>query len=212
MRQLLLLLFTISSFAQSEKKIDTLILGKTIFHVQKVIQNTSEMQYYHQVDDSGNIINEYQVEIYHDPVPYSSFFFKPAHTKGVFFQVTSLKDSNMKKRNMKKDSIYVYKTIKKLLLNETMADDLAFEQAMKINGTTPNDCSVQVKTYAENRYRLYGQIRGEPSRSRSGRYTVRFEKPHPSSTLSSNNKIYNSFHIWVDENCRVVKAKSSKRF
>jgi hypothetical protein len=66
------------------------------------------------------------------------------------------------------------------------------------------DCSVQVKTYAENSYRLYGQIKGEPFRGRDGSYTVRFSKPNP---LSSSQTISNSFQIWVDENCKVVNSK-----
>jgi len=150
MKHLILLLFTISSFSQVEQKIDTLTLGETSFLVQKIIEKTSEIQYYYQVDNSENIINEYQVEIYHDPLPYSSFFFKPVHAKGSFFPVTSLKNSDIKKRNVKKDSTYVLNTINKLLLDETMADDLVFEQEMKINGTVPN-CLSDIENYAIGR-------------------------------------------------------------
>lgn len=66
------------------------------------------------------------------------------------------------------------------------------------------DCSTQVKAYAENSYRLYGQINGEPIRKRDGSYTVKFAKPHP---VSPNNILNNAFQIWVDENCKVVNSK-----
>lgn len=147
MKYIISLFFTISLFAQEATHLDTLSLGGMTFQIEKTIQETSELRNYYQVDDSGLIIKQYTVEIYHDPMPYSSFFFQPAHGKGTFFPVTSLKDSDVEKRNMQEDSTYVANSINNLLLDDKKADDMLFEQQMKLSKKKP-DCMNEIKAYA----------------------------------------------------------------
>ena len=69
------------------------------------------------------------------------------------------------------------------------------------------DCSSQALFYVESKYPLNGQKEGEPRRSKDGNsYFVKLSKMHP---MDRNLKIYSSYAVVVDENCKVISSKKS---
>lgn len=204
MKYLLLFFFSIGLFAQNSSSLDTLKLGKSTFYVQKKVDKSSELQNYFQIDSTGSIFKRYTVEIYHDPVPYSSFFFKPNQEEGTFFQVSNLKDNNLEKRDFFGDSTFIANSITKLLLNEKNADDILIEQQMRSNKKSP-DCMSELKTYAVSKFggKEYGIMGSFP------RYTISPINQIPDqspSAISGEGEI-----VVVDNKCKIVSVKNERK-
>lgn len=86
--------------------------------------------------------------------------------------------------------------------NQSASSNKENKNAIVIN--TNIDCSNEVRSYAENSYRLHGQMNGGAFKGQDGSYTVRFSKPNP---VNRNYTLSSRFQIWVDENCKVVNSK-----
>lgn len=86
--------------------------------------------------------------------------------------------------------------------NQSTSDNRQRNNSNDINNK--KDCSAQVTAYAENSYRLHGQINGGLTKIGDGSYKVTLSKPNP---MSSNTPLYSYFQIWVDDNCKVINSK-----
>ena len=88
--------------------------------------------------------------------------------------------------------------------NQTASTNKQSSNTTAINN---KDCSSQALFYVESKYPLNGQREGEPRRSKDGNsYSVKLSKMHP---MDRNLKIYSSYTVVVDENCKAISSKKS---
>lgn len=217
MRYLLLVLVCNFSFGQNTFETDSVVIDKINYFIQKSMSSEIEQRQYF-IKKDGEIIKKYTIEIYHDPLPYSSFFIKELNGELGFFQVYyPMTSNNEVDRNTSQDSMMIESSLNKLISKKITFNQLESKLYARAHGgikkaSKTQDCSEKVLAYANGTYGYNGAEKYEGERAfkmKDGNYRVYMRQLRKGFNSSYSNSF--AVIISVNDKCKVVGAKKSKK-